>query len=166
MDLNANCTTNYCTDKIIKASKLKKFYINNGHTRFKISRVFLKIPAVPKSAALLLLLLLLKARIQFSTFIWGNQTRKLLLKYSINVWKRFHTLVHLNELKGRYTIGNCQRPVFSLGVSQNMHKITNLWKFQLSWNWSSKLRDNNERKNTLVKRSCVRLDGWFRDLKF
>ena len=29
-------------------------------------------------------------------------------------------------LKGRYTIGNCQRPVFSLDVSQYMHKITNL----------------------------------------
>ena len=24
------------------------------------------------------------------------------------------------------TIGNCQRPVFSLGVYQRMHKITNL----------------------------------------
>ena len=29
-----------------------------------------------------------------------------------------------------------------------MLKITNLWKFEL--NWSSKLRENNERKNTLV----------------
>ena len=38
-----------------------------------------------------------------------------------------------------------------------MHKITNLWKFEL--NLSSKLRDNNERKNTLVKRSCV-LPKW------
>ena len=43
-----------------------------------------------------------------------------------------------------------------------MHKITNLWKFEL--NWSSKLQDHNER-NTLVT-SCVRLDGWFRDIKF
>ena len=61
------------------------------------------------------------------------------------------------------TIGNCQRPVFSLGVSQHMHKITNLWKFEL--NWSSKLRDINERKkNTLVTRSCVLSDAWFRDL--
>ena len=25
------------------------------------------------------------------------------------------------------TFGNCQRPVFSLGVSQHGHKITNLW---------------------------------------
>ena len=32
----------------------------------------------------------------------------------------------ISKLKGRYTIGNCQRPVFSLRVSQHMHKITNL----------------------------------------
>ena len=29
-------------------------------------------------------------------------------------------------LKPVDTIGNCQRPVFSLAVSQHMHKITNL----------------------------------------
>ena len=57
-------------------------------------------------------------------------------------------------LKTLDTIGNCQRPVFSLGVSQHMHKITNLWKFEL--NWLSKLRDKNKIKNTLVTRSCVR----------
>ena len=28
------------------------------------------------------------------------------------------------------------------------------------------MRDNNERENTLVTRSCVRLDGWVRGLKF
>ena len=33
-------------------------------------------------------------------------------------------------------------------------------------NRSSKLRDNNERKNTLITRSCVLSDAWFRDLKF
>ena len=38
-----------------------------------------------------------------------------------------------------------------------MHKITNLWKFEL--NRSSKLRDNNERKNTLVTQSCVLSDA-------
>ena len=42
------------------------------------------------------------------------------------------------------TIGNCQRLAFTVVVSQHMHKITNLWKFEL--NRSSKLRDNNERK--------------------
>ena len=50
-----------------------------------------------------------------------------------------------NSLKSLDTFGNCQRPVFSLGVSQHIHTITNLWKFELSR--SSKLRDNNERKN-------------------
>ena len=32
-------------------------------------------------------------------------------------------------LKTLDTIGNCQKPVFSLGVSQHMHEISNLWKF-------------------------------------
>ena len=46
---------------------------------------------------------------------------------------------------GQYKRGkDTGRPVFSLAVSQHMHKITNLWKFEL--NWSSKLRDNNGRK--------------------
>ena len=51
------------------------------------------------------------------------------------------------SLKTLDTISNCQRPVFSLGVSQLMHTITNLWTFEL--NRSSKLRDNNERKTPL-----------------
>ena len=68
------------------------------------------------------------------------------------------------SLKAVDTIGNRQNPVFSFGVSQHVHKITNLWKFEL--NWSSELRDNYERKNTLVTRSCVLSDAWFRDLKF
>ena len=29
------------------------------------------------------------------------------------------------------TIGNCQRLAFTVGVSQHMHKIINLWKFEL-----------------------------------
>ena len=43
--------------------------------------------------------------------------------------------------------GNCQTPVFSLNVSQHVHKITNLRKFEL--NRSSKLLDNNERGTPL-----------------
>ena len=46
------------------------------------------------------------------------------------------------------TYGNCRRPVFLLGVSQHLYKITNLWKFELSW--SSKLRENNGKKKNLV----------------
>ena len=60
------------------------------------------------------------------------------------------------KLKTLDTIGNCQRSVFSLGVSQHMHKTTNLDKFEL--NWSSKLGDN-ERKNALVTRSCALSDA-------
>ena len=58
---------------------------------------------------------------------------------------------------------NCQKPVFSLGVSQQVHKITNLWKFDC--NWLSQLRDNDERQNTLVTRGCMLSDAWFQDLK-
>ena len=69
------------------------------------------------------------------------------------------------KLKALDTIGNCQRPVFSLAESQHIHKLTNLWKVKL--NRSSKLRDNNERKSTLVTRCCaLSADVWFRDLKF
>ena len=71
-----------------------------------------------------------------------------------------------SQLKTMDTIGNCQRLVFSLGLGYlNMHKITNLWKFKL--NWSLKLRDINERKNTqVVTPSCVlSADAWFRSVK-
>ena len=57
-------------------------------------------------------------------------------------WGRFH-----KEVKPLYMFGNCQRPVFSLCVSKHVHKITNLWKFEL--NWSSKLGDMKEIKNNL-----------------
>ena len=60
-------------------------------------------------------------------------------------------------LKTVDTIGNCQRLVFTVGVSQHMHKITNLLKFE--HNRLSNLRGNNERKNTLVTRRCVLSDA-------
>ena len=63
---------------------------------------------------------------------------------------------HKSLLKALYTFGNCQRPVSSLGVSHYNHKITNLWKFGLDW--SSKLWEKDERKNTLVGRICVLSD--------
>ena len=57
----------------------------------------------------------------------------------------FSLFMFLLNLKPVDTIGNnCQRPVFSLCVSQHIHKITNLWKFELDW--SLELRDNYERK--------------------
>ena len=68
------------------------------------------------------------------------------------------------QLKAPDTLGNCQRPVVSLGVSQHMHIIPNLWKFGL--NWSSKLRENNGRKKHPCRTSCVLSDAWFRDLSW
>ena len=100
-----------------------------------------------------------------STLLVLTRLKKLVFSFissslSLQRWQiPIHTSLELEKriLKTLDTIGNCQRPVFSLGVSQHMHKVTNVWKLEL--NWSSKLRDkdNNERKNTLVIRSCVRL---------
>ena len=49
------------------------------------------------------------------------------------LWRKmlwcFHTSILWNlTLKTADTIGNCQRLVFTVGVSQQMHKIINLWK--------------------------------------
>ena len=41
-------------------------------------------------------------------------------------------------LKTLNTFGNCQRPVFPLGGSQQMHRITNLWKLGPIGHWSCK----------------------------
>ena len=71
-----------------------------------------------------------------------------------------YKIITISKAKTLDTIGYCQRPVFSLAVSQHMHKITNLWKFEL--NWSLKLQDNNGRKNTLVTRSCVLSENQFK----
>ena len=38
-------------------------------------------------------------------------------------WKQVIPIYYFKTLD---TIGNCQRPLFSLAVSQDMHKITNL----------------------------------------
>ena len=60
-------------------------------------------------------------------------------------------------LKALYTFGNCQRPVFSLGVSHQKHTITSLWTFWL--NWSSKLRENYERKTPLLDEfACFQIE--------
>ena len=54
--------------------------------------------------------------------------------FSNIIWVIFtHTCIQSNYLKTVDNIGNCQRPVFSLGVSQPMHKITNLGQFELDW---------------------------------
>ena len=72
--------------------------------------------------------------------------------FKANYWflEPFHCLKTLD------TIGNCDRLVFTVGVSQQCI-IMNLRKFEL--NQSLKLRDNNEIKNTPVTRSCVLSDA-------
>ena len=77
------------------------------------------------------------------TLVWFSRLRR----------SHYTFVLSLNVLKGRYTFGNCQRPVFSLDKSNHNHKITSLWKFWL--NWSSKLRENDERKNTIVMAELV-----------
>ena len=92
-------------------------------------------------------------------------------------WPRFEYLhgyhfYYVNQIsKTLDTIGNCRRLVFTVGLSQHMHEVTNLWKFE--HNRSLKLRDFNERKtplshhfSSLGTRSCVLSDAWFRDLIF
>ena len=106
-----------------------------------------------------------------SRFVGARQHSPTESGYGWHYMPRFQTVLSCNTsskpvqcLKAVDTIGNCQRLAFTVGVSQHMHKITNLWKFKL--NWLSKLQEINERKNTLVTQSCVLLDAWFRDLKF
>ena len=58
-------------------------------------------------------------------------------------------------LKTLNTIRNCQRPVFSFGVSKHMHTKKPVKK---RTRWSSKLRDNNGRKITLAELCFQMLD--------
>ena len=56
------------------------------------------------------------------------------------------------------TIGSCQKLVFTVGVSQHMHKQNNKLVKILAQS-DAKLRDINERKNTLVTHRYVRSDA-------
>ena len=59
----------------------------------------------------------------------------------------------LNMFKYTGDFCNCERPVFSLGVSQLMLIITNLWELEL--NWSSKLLENGWRKKHPGRKKAV-----------
>ena len=75
-----------------------------------------------------------------------------LKQQTVHVWAQtvfIPASVWLPSLKTLDTIGNCQRPVFSLGVSQHMHKTTNLWKFELK-----KLRDKKWKKKPCYTKLC------------
>ena len=96
----------------------------------------------------------------------SKPTKYMMIRTSPQAVPLYHDIC-TKLLKTLDTIGNCQRPVFSLVyISTYMHKITNLGKFEL--NCSSKLRHNDERKNTLVTRSCVLSDAklWGLEIKF
>ena len=86
-------------------------------------------------------------------------------KYNGSRWKGYMWQENIDLIKIVLLILVKVRDQSSHLVYLNIiHKITNLWKFVL--NWSSKLRDNNGRKNsTLLARSCVLSHAWFRDLK-
>ena len=48
---------------------------------------------------------------------------------TLNNGSSLHVCFSRMQLKALDTFDNCQTPVFSLGVSQHMHKTTNLWTF-------------------------------------
>ena len=71
-------------------------------------------------------------------------------------WVRRENTLSLLALLGGGELGGDGSGVCSL-------RMANKIKYEIDR--SSKLRDNNERKNTLVTRTCVLSDAWFRDLK-
>ena len=101
-------------------------------------------------------------------------TRRLAYGWSPRWWTKWSVCVQCSLVKSSPvfqlgslvkaldTFGNCQRPVFSFGVSQHMHKIINLWTFELIW--SSKMEENNDRKKQSCRTSCLLSDAWNRDL--
>ena len=98
---------------------------------------------------------LYKLYVLWAMFHWSAKQKIWLIRY---------TCICLKALE---TFSNCQRPVFSHGVhvsKHNMHKITNLLKFEL--NWLSKLRENNERKKHLCCTNCVLSDAQIWDLSW
>ena len=92
-----------------------------------------------------------------SSYLVSKMTQHLHLTLSLSLilWEVKAADTHLSHLWTETklalmtldTFGVCQRPVFSLSVSQHMHDITNMLKFEL--NWSSKLQENNEGKTPL-----------------
>ena len=87
---------------------------------------------------------------KFVCFQVHNKRLQSGLQRDFEIIKTLLSRIYAYKLKTLDIIGNCQRPVFSLAVSQHMHEVTN---FEL--NRSSKLRENSERKIILVTQSCV-----------
>ena len=79
-------------------------------------------------------------------YIWDPN-----LTIDTNVYNVVIDMIKLVVFKGTE---HFQRPVFSHGVSQHLHKTTNLWKNWL--NWSSKLQENG-RKTPLLHKVCLKM---------
>ena len=104
----------------------------------------------------------LNKRTKWAINVWLNKRTKWALNVQLNKRTKWAINFRLNKRCGNQlelldTFGNCHRPVFSPGISQDMHEITNLWTFGL--NWSSQLQENNERTKTLAAQICV-LSEW------
>ena len=73
----------------------------------------------------------------------------------------FFLFLPVFALKAVDTIGNCQRLAFTVGVSQHMHKITNLCEFELNRSLNliiknlQDLQDNNEEEKTPLSHEIV-----------
>ena len=78
-------------------------------------------------------------------FAWSDEIKSAMQRHCISC-----------SFKGTGHFGNCQRPVFSLGVSQHMHKITNLWKFDSIGHRSCK-RIMKEKTPLLHKFVCFQM---------
>ena len=75
---------------------------------------------------------------QFTWLYWKySYCKESTLEKSLQVVKkrpqiRGPSIFQWSPLNAVDTVSNCQRLAFTVGVSQHMHKITNLWKFELN----------------------------------
>ena len=91
---------------------------------------------------------------QSANYPWNNESWDLYSKNNspfIQPTQFIFMPAHAHLLKALDTIGNCQRRVSSLGVTQHMHKITNLWTFEFNIGRQS----CQIKKHRLVTRICA-----------
>ena len=105
----------------------------------------------PKVEVIVKFVLCMHQELSWCQYFVGLSFNVLSLSLSLSIYIYIYIFV-----KDVGHFGSSLRSVFSLGVSQHMHKRTNLY-FEL--NRSSKLQGINEIKNTLVTRSCVLSDA-------
>ena len=74
-------------------------------------------------------------------------------KFNANLWTMCFVSYKMypTPSEALNTFGNCQRPVFSLGVNQHVYKLpVEIWT-----QWSSELRANNGRKTPFSHKLCA-----------